>query len=383
MTAITDLLPALVKLRHHLHQIPETGHKEYKTHEAVRYLMRDLKPDIVIENIGKTGLAVVFNGRQPGKTLLFRAELDALAIEEDIDLPYHSGVKKISHKCGHDGHMAMLFGLASLVAENRPEKGRVVLLYQPAEETGTGAESVLNDSQFSRILPDYVFTLHNIPGFSKGSIILREGVFAMASEGIHIILKGMASHAAYPENGISPLPALNEILGNLSRLNEAHAASEDFKQLSVTFAKLGKYGFGLSPGQAEIGLVIRSVHQEDLQHLQGMIKNTVREIAIEACLEEQFIHCEPFPVTINNTEVVRRISRVLTNNSMEVTEPELPFRWSEDFGHFTARFPGALIGLGAGASQSDLHTRYYDFPDDILEPGIKALYSIYKEFIED
>ncbi len=383
MKTITELLPALVKLRHHLHQIPETANKEFKTHEVIRYSIRDLEPDLVIENIGKTGMAVVFNGMQPGKTLMFRAELDALAIEEDIDIPYHSGVKNTSHKCGHDGHMTMLFGLACLIAENRPEKGRVVLLYQPAEETGTGAESVLADPQFSQIIPDYVFAIHNIPGFSKGSVILRQGVFSMTSEGMKVILKGMASHAAYPENGISPLQALTGILNILPGLNDGKTAPENYTQLTVTFVKMGRSGFATSPGQAEIGLVIRAIHQKDLQHLQELIKNTVRKIAVEACLEEQFIHIEQFPVTSNNPEVVKRLSAVLSKNSFEVTEAEMPLKWSEDFGHFTSRFPGALIGLGAGSSHSDLHTRDYDFPDEILEPGVLALYHIYTEFIAD
>lgn len=382
MKTITDILPALVALRQHLHQIPEIAHKEYKTHEVIRYSMRKLEPDLVLEDLGKTGLAVVFKGKQPGKTLLFRAELDALPIEEDIEIPYHSGVKKISHKCGHDGHMTMLYGLACLIAESRPEKGSVVLLFQPAEETGTGAESVLNDTRFSQITPDYVFAIHNLPGFIKGTIILREGIFAMASVGMKISLKGVASHAAYPENGISPLAAMIEILDNVKVLNDKITAAEDFSQISITYAKLGKYGFGISPGQAEIGLVFRAIKEKDLQHLQAVVKKTVQKIALDSCLEEHFFHCEPFPSTFNHPDVTRRISGIFNKHSMEMTEPEMPFRWSEDFGHFTARFPGALIGLGAGVSHSDLHTWYYDFPDDILEPGIMTFYRIYKEFID-
>jgi len=383
MKTINELLPALVQLRQYLHKIPEIAHKEYKTLEVIRYYMKNLQPDLLLENMGKTGLAVVFNGLKPGRTLMFRAELDALPIEEDIDIPYHSAVKTISHKCGHDGHMTMLYGLASLIAEKRPDKGRIVLLFQPAEETGTGAETVLADAQFMQIRPDYVFAIHNIPGFSKGSIILREGIFAMASEGMQIRLKGIASHVAYPEQGISPLPAMMDILSKLSRFNDKKKIFEDYTRLSITFARLGKYGFGITPGLAEIGLVLRAILPKDLEKGQGMIKRTVQKAAMESYLEEQYIQCEPFPATFNNPDVVKRIFTLALKNHQELIVPDMPFRWSEDFGHFTSRFPGALIGLGAGTNQSDLHTWYYDFPDDILEAGISTYYNILKEFIDD
>jgi len=383
MKSLKELLPSLVSLRQQLHQIPEIAHKEYKTVEVIRYYMRNLNPDLILDGMGKTGLAVVFNGAKPGKTILFRAELDALPMDEDLDVPYQSSFKSVSHKCGHDGHMSLLCGLATLVSAKRPSMGRVVFLFQPAEETGTGAESVMADAQFRQITPDFVFAIHNIPGFSKGSIILKEGIFAMASEGLHIRLKGIASHAAYPEQGISPLPAMTDVLNRVRKLNENKKPFMDFAQVSVSFARHGKYSFGTIPGTAEIGLVLRAVHPADLEKMKGMIMKMVQKIAMECYLEEQFIHREPFPATCNNPDVIRRIALSTVRSSSEVIYPESPFRWSEDFGHFTSRYPGALIGLGAGTSHSDLHTIYYDFPDEIIEAGVSTFYSIFKEFIDD
>jgi len=211
-------LNKLQELRKELHQFPEYSGREKKTADRILKYCAAFPPDLVIEKLGGHGLALIYKGEMEGKTILLRAELDALPLDEVIDIPHRSRNKDLAHKCGHDGHMAILCGVAAMLHEHRPKTGRVVLLFEPAEETGKGALAVFKDPKFQGILPDYVFALHNLPGFPAGSVIVRNDTFAFASLGLFTRIKGESSHAAFPEHGISPLPALIELQSALPEL---------------------------------------------------------------------------------------------------------------------------------------------------------------------
>lgn len=192
----------LVNLRKDLHRNPELAGQEKRTSEKILESIKKFNPDEIISGIAGRGLVFIFNGREEGRTILFRSELDALPINEQNDFEYRSRKENVAHKCGHDGHMTILAGLASLLKSERPDKGKVVLLFQPAEETGEGAYAVLNDEKFAQIKPDYVFALHNLPGFMAGSVVVKPGIFAAASKGMIIKLHGKTSHASEPETGL-------------------------------------------------------------------------------------------------------------------------------------------------------------------------------------
>ena len=177
-------IPELVKLRRTLHQQPELSGKEKHTAETLKAFLQRFQPDELIENLGGHGVAAVFNGKSDGPVVLFRCDLDALPIQEENSFDYRSEMPGIAHKCGHDGHMSIITGLAEAISMDRPEKGKVVLLYQPSEENGMGAERVINDPQYTKIQPDFVYALHNLPGFPKGSIVTNFPIFASASREI-------------------------------------------------------------------------------------------------------------------------------------------------------------------------------------------------------
>ncbi|MDZ7739873.1 MAG: amidohydrolase [Bacteroidales bacterium] len=199
-----------------MHQYPETAGQEKATAERLRKKISAYKPDKVIPGIGGEGIAFIFKGNEPGKKILFRADLDALPIKEVSQLEYRSAYADRAHLCGHDGHMTILTGLAEALSNNRPLKGEIILMFQPAEETGEGAARVLDDNKFSReIKPDYVFGLHNLPGFPEKSIIINDNIFSSASVGLTVRLHGKSSHAAEPDKGNSPVKALSEIIDAL------------------------------------------------------------------------------------------------------------------------------------------------------------------------
>ncbi len=370
------MLNKIIELRHFLHQNPEVSNNEYNTSKRIVDFIKPLGPAEIVD-LSKTGKAFVFEGRHPGKTLMFRSELDALPIQEESTLTYASSNKNIAHMCGHDGHMAILAGLAQKIVQNPPQYGRVVLLYQPAEEVEQGAKDVIEDPNFKPIEPDYIFALHNIPGLKKHSIAIKSGSFAAASKGMTIKLVGKTAHAAEPENGISPANAISRIIAQLHDLKNDKTLFKDLALLTIIHMQLGEISFGTSPGYAEIRVTLRAFENEDMENLTAYAEKIIQEIAKDENLKYEILYSEVFPASVNNNECVRLIEKSAKENNYLIQKIEKPFNWSEDFGYYAQQFKGGLFGLGAGVTQPPLHNPDYDFPDDIIETGINMFYEIY------
>lgn len=233
MNFLNGQIEQIIAFRKELHQSPELSGKEHKTTLKIREFISRSHPDEIITFREKTGLAAVFNGKAAGKTVVLRADIDALPIAETNSFSHKSKSSGVSHKCGHDGHTAILAGLSRILMINPPEKGNVVLLFQPAEETGVGAKQILNDPFFNRLHPDYVFALHSIPGFALNEILIKKDCFASASKGMVVRLFGETSHAAYPERGLNPALAMTEIIQQLSRITLKPNIFDDFVLLTI------------------------------------------------------------------------------------------------------------------------------------------------------
>lgn len=372
----------LIKLRHRLHGAPELSNGEEQTAETITAFLEESHPDEIITDIGGHGLAAVFDSGRPGPRILVRCELDALPIPETISLPYGSSTENAAHKCGHDGHMTIVAGLGTRLAEQRPKSGAVILLFQPAEEKGQGARRVIDDKKYSELKPDYALALHNLPGFPRGSMILRRGVFASASTGLHVHLKGRTSHAAEPESGNSPALAIAELIQRFSAMPQFHAALHEAAKVTVIHARLGEVAFGTSPGEADVMATLRAHEQEVIDRLMdeaiAIAEHTAESYGLQVTTELK----EPFPSTANDDDVVGMLEKAAGKVGLEVISREIPFAWSEDFGHFTAEHKGALFGLGAGEDHPVLHHPEYDFPDDLIEPGI-AVFEAAIKLIQD
>lgn len=374
-------LEKIVDLRRELHQNPELSDNEKYTSKRIVNFLAQYNPDEIIENVGGYGVVCIFKGKEKGPSVLFRCDLDALPVDEINDVDYKSNVKGVAHKCGHDGHMAIVAGLADAFSKNHPKKGRVILLFQPSEENGQGAYRVVNDEKFKKIEVDYAFALHNLPGFPKGEILLRNNIFASASKGMIIKLAGKTSHAGEPENGNSPAIAMADIVKELTLLPEKENAFSDFTLVTVIHARLGEVAFGTTPGYAEVMATLRTYTNDDM----GLLTNFAGEIALKNA-EKSKLKCsisyvEEFPATINNSMLVKCIEEVAKSNNFNSEYLAKPFRWSEDFAHFTQNFPGALFGLGSGENHPQLHNPDYDFPDEIIENGVKMFYGIYLKVV--
>ena len=371
-------LKHLTGLRKELHTHPEISGEEKQTAQRIINEIRGYKPDEIITGLGGYGIAAVFKGALPGPALMFRAELDALPLQEENTFEHRSAEPGKAHLCGHDGHMAILGGLARHLSLIRPKKGKIILLYQPAEETGAGAENVINNQAFAALQPDFVFAIHNLPGFPLHQVIVSDRHFAAASTGMIIRLKGASSHAAEPEKGRSPSQAVAEIIGQLESL-PGRCKLKSFALLTIIHARIGNVAFGTTPGEAVVMATLRAYENDDLENLGKAAEDIVRTLSQKHKLEYEISYTETFPATINNPEANRFVKKAAISAGFVIHEIEQPFKWTEDFGHFTASFKAALIGLGSGQDHPALHHADYDFPDELIPTGVSLLQQICRE----
>lgn len=369
-------------IRHHLHQHPDLSGEEEETASFLLNEIKKLNPTQIITEIGGHGFLVVFDSGKEGKSLLFRTELDALPIQDHANIPYQSKRKGNGHLCGHDGHMAILLGFAVYLSEDRLLKGKVSLLFQPAEETGQGAEAVIKDEKFNHLKFDEVFALHNLPGFKMHTVLIKDGAFTAAVKSIAITLSGKTSHAAEPEKGINPALAIAEIIKSIEDLNLNKPESEDFRLATLVHARIGNLAYGVSAGDAEIHYTCRCWSNNQLDILCNQVLKIVAEKASEYRLEFDYHFLESFYANQNHADSVALVENSANKLHYEVNRLSHPFKWGEDFGFFTQQFKGCLFGLGSGINQPALHHPNYDFPDELIATGVQLFAKITDESLK-
>ncbi len=374
-------LDKLTAFRHELHRFPEVSGEEKETSERVAVFLQQYSPDQIIRNLGGYGLAVIYQGTEDGPTILIRCELDGLPIDEIGISPYRSTIAGKGHLCGHDGHMVMVAGLASLLNRTRPARGRVVLLFQPAEENGAGAKSVIEDTAFAELQPDYAFSLHNLPGKALHEVGIKPGPFNCASQGLWITLQGKTSHASHPENGQSPANAMCELLTQLANLPHTPDLVNDFALTTVVHARLGEEAFGITPGFAKVMVTLRSETNDVMAKLRNRSETLIKEVAKRYRLEATFGYEDIFDASINDQEATGILNQAFNDEGILVAPMTGPMRWSEDFGQFGRICKSAMFTLGSGESQPQLHNPDFDFPDELIETGTKVFHRVIRNIL--
>ena len=362
----------LVSLRRSLHRHPEVSGQEEWTAARVEETLATCHPDRIVTGLGGHGVAAVFEGEKEGPTLLIRCELDALPIEEKTNFPYSSEFPGKGHLCGHDGHMTILVGTALALHRQRPVRGRVVLLFQPAEEDGSGAAAVLADPAFAGLRPDLALSLHNLPGLPLGFAALKTGPVNCASRGIKLRFEGKTAHASQPDTGLSPMPAMAALMPMLAGLSKGSQADADFTLVTITHAWLGEEAFGIAPGDGEIWATLRTLTDDGMANLCSTAERLAAEAAKEHGLSLSFSYHDVFHHCENAPEAVAVLEKALDDEGVPHGPADLPMRASEDFGRFRALCPAAMFFLGAGEDHPALHNPDYDFPEDLITIGAKV-----------
>ncbi len=368
------------QIRRELHQHPELSGHEARTARFVEDKLQAFHPTKVIRHVGGHGLLVEYFFSEDGPTVLFRADMDAVAVQEPDDIPHHSQTPGVAHKCGHDGHTTILLRFAQMLSERPLPKGRVLLLFQPAEENGSGSKAVLDTKVLDYYKIDKAFALHNIPGYPASAVLCKEDSFTCAVVSVSITLTGKTSHAAEPQKGISPIPATLNIVDELLRWNNTDIQSDDYFLSTIVEIHVGEEAYGVSAGNSVIRATLRAKTDKLLhQHAQQLKELVATECKRTPDLQHEMEWLEPFSANENDPQSVGMIKNAALRNNLPYIELQTPFSWGEDFGLFMQQYKGAIFGLGSGENCAPLHSPQYDFPDEVIETGATLFYTIAEE----
>lgn len=358
----------LKAIRHYLHQNPELSENEFQTQAYLKGLLTDLRPNELRE-VANTGLLVTFGKPNQGPNILLRADLDALPIDEPNEIAYRSKKAGVSHKCGHDGHTAVMVGVCQHFAKQPPVEGSISILFQPAEEIGTGAQRVLKDPIMQRRHFDYTFAFHNLPGLPEGQVYCKTGNFTASALSCSFRFKGKTAHAAQPERGKNPAALIAKSIELSQTLSQIDHRRADFQLITPVYAELGHRSYGVSAGAGEAHFTLRTHHDEQLKALYLEFSQLMEAAATDQGIGMEKDYFEAFHNVVNQEQAVGLLKEACVETGQSFTEMKEAFRWTEDFGLFTQRFAGAMFVMGAGEEQPALHNPDYDFNDALLEPA--------------
>lgn len=352
-------LDLAVTLRHELHAHPElSGQETWTKARLMDFLQEHTK--LELHDRGNWFYAL-YRGRGVGK-IAFRADFDALPMEETCELPYRSQCPGVAHKCGHDGHSAAL-ALLGLTLERTGADRDVYLIFQPDEEVGGGGEACAALLKEEHIGEVYAF--HNMPGYPLHTVALRKGTMNCASKGVTYRFEGVSTHASTPELGRNPAQAVARIVGALPGLTR----QEDHRGLvmaTVVQIAVGEPAFGISAYRGALLLTLRAQYQEELDALSQQVTDLARQAAAEDGLTLTIEEQDVFPETANHPAGVERVEKAAQALGLPVVEMEEPMRGSEDFGWYLRQAEGAMFLLGDGEDHPPLHRTDFDFPDALL-----------------
>lgn len=374
-------LKAIQKLRKELHRHPDLSGNEANTAKRIKKFIESHHKTEIVEHLSGHGLAAIYTYSENGPTVMIRCELDALPIQENNSFEYRSTVNGVSHKCGHDGHMAMVAGLIFWIKKQDFRSGKIILLFQPAEETGQGANKIINDPEYKRLNPDFVFALHNIPSEPLHSILLLKDNFSATVISLAIDVTGKECHAAEPHQGINPAMAISNIISEFELLNNDNLADEDFSLLTCIHINMGQKSYGISPAKGELHYTIRTWSVESMARLKTRITDILTSICDRHQLKVHIKWLEYFPAVKNDPSCVSMVKEAAKSNGYQIIEKPYSYRFGEDFGWFSQKHKTAMFGLGSGFNTPALHHADYDFPDEILETGMNMFKTIINEIL--
>jgi len=363
----------VTRWRRSLHEQPELGYDVHNTARFVADKLRSFGCDEVTEGIGRTGVVAVIHGRRGpgGKAIGLRADMDALPLEEETNLPYRSKVTGKMHACGHDGHTAMLLGAARHLAATREFDGTVVAIFQPAEEGGAGGKAMVDDGMMERWNIAEVYGMHNMPGIPVGRIALRPGPIMAAADEFVIAIEGKGSHAAAPHLGIDPIIVGVHIINALQTITSRNVDPLHSLVVSTTMFHAGT-AFNIIPTRAELVGTVRTLDPG----VRSMAEARLREIAAGTArlfgANAEVSYRYGYPATVNHAREAALATGIAREvfGAAAVDGDTMPMMGGEDFSYMLEARPGAYLFIGNGDS-AGLHNPGYDFNDAALPYGMQ------------
>lgn len=355
--------------RRDIHQHPEILYDTHRTSALVADKLRAFGCDEVVTGIGRTGVVGVIKGKADtqGRVIGLRADMDALPMQEQTGLDYASQTPNAMHACGHDGHTAMVLGTAKYLAETRNFDGTAIVIFQPAEEGGNGAEAMCKDGLMDRFGIQEVYAMHNVPGVPTGQFAIRSGPLLAAADEFDIHLEGHGGHAAKPHDTVDTTVMLSQLVVALQTVVSRNSDPIQQGVLSVTSVETSSKVFNVIPQSARVRGTVRTHSNEMRDLIEKRLTEITEGVAATMGGTATVTYTRGVPVTINAEEQTGYAEEAAISVGGSCAEAPMVMG-GEDFSFMLEERPGAFIVLGNGDS-AGLHHPEYNFNDEIIPIG--------------
>ncbi len=358
--------------RRDFHENPELLYDTHRTSKIVKEKLTSFGCDQVITGLGRTGVVGVIHGRSNsnGKTIGLRADMDALPIKEITNLEYSSKKDGMMHACGHDGHTAMLLGAAKYLSETRNFDGKVVVIFQPAEEGGAGAKEMCEDGLMSDFDISEVYGMHNAPGLPVGQFNIRSGAFFAAADQFTVNIQGKGGHAARPQETIDPTIVGAHILIALQSVASRNTDPLKSLVVSVTSFRTESDSYNVIPQTVQLKGTVRTLSKDVRDMAQKKITQLIKNTGLAFGANVELDYDRGYPVMINSDLETSHMIKAAKNvaGDKNVDDNASQVMGAEDFSYMLEERPGAYIRVGNGNTAS-LHHPNYDFNDESIPFG--------------
>lgn len=375
----------VLEIRRHLHQHPELSFAEFETSKFIQKQLSEVGIPFTSGHV-KTGIVALIKGKNPEKgTLMIRADMDALPIEEKNDVPYRSANKGIMHACGHDVHSACALGAALILNDLREEfEGTVKIMFQPGEEVlPGGAGLMIEEGVLENPKVDRAIALHVFPSMETGKVGFKAGMYMASTDELYLTVNGKGGHAAMPADYINPLIIASEILLEIDKRYMQPGVLKGTKGESiptvVAFGKIeGKGATNIIPQKVEAAGTLRTMNEEWRQQMHMDLQELVTQISKRHKVESVFRIEKGYPFLVNDANFTLSCSSEAESYLGKENVEELPMRMTaEDFAFISQKVPSCFFRLGTGNKEKGIsagvHTPDFNIDEKALEVGMGLL----------
>lgn len=395
------VMPTVLECRHDIHEHPELGNREFRTSKLVAEKLKSLGIEVRTP-IAHTGVVGVLRGGKPGRVVALRADMDALPVTEQVDVPFKSTVRStyngqevgVMHACGHDAHVAILLGVAEVLSKVRDEiPGTVVFLFQPAEEGAPegeqgGAELMVKEGALDNPKVDAVFGLHVTSRYAVNEIAYRPGAMMAAVDSFRIVVHGRQTHGAYPWLGVDPIVVASQIVLGLQTIPSRQLDVSVAPSIVTVGVIRGGVRNNIIPDEVEMLGTIRSLDAKMREDIFARIKRTAEDIAKSSGATADVKITTGYPITYNDPAVTQTIvptlQRVAGSDHVSVVNPTLG---AEDFSFYQQKVPGLFFWLGTRPANQTAeeaaanHSPKFYIDESGLPLGVRALAHVAVDYL--
>jgi amidohydrolase len=372
------LAETLTGWRRHLHSHPELTLQEQETAAFVCARLRELGVPFAA-GIGGHGVVATISRGRSNRSVGLRADMDALPIAETTSLPYASTNPGVMHACGHDGHTTSLLGAAALLQQDTSWTGTVHLVFQPAEEGGGGAKSMIADGLFERFPMERIFGYHNWPGLDAGTVAVHDRVVMASGSRMEFRVKGQSGHAALPHLTRDPMVAAAHLLLALQTIVSRNVDPLDSVVISLATMEAGTAANQIS-GEAVMRGTMRTLRNDTCDQVEHAIRRVSAGVALSCDVQIEVALRRGNPVTANTPAERDLAAEAVVAAGLPLRRDMAPAMTGEDFAWYLERRPGAFVWIGNGPAEGGrgLHNSSYDYNDAILPAAAGYLASVAK-----